>query len=240
MGTVTIQDYTVLHPLAMIGEEAGVCWNADTSSLNKNIERGKKCLKNGHFRTSEFPDIYMIIDGYSARVIREFYTHIGGAPTRLQASTRYIDYEHGFDYIIPYRIAHVPEAKEIYLQTMDTIANNLRKLDDLKIPKEDSANMLPLGMTTKIVCKMNFRTLMTMSHQRKCSRAYWEFRQLFADIEEALCEYSAEWKYLVDCYCVPKCNLYGFCPESDSCNLYPQVSFDALSTRQSREVINEY
>lgn len=43
----------------------------------------------------------MILDGYSARVIREWYTHIGGSPTRLQASTRYIDYEHGFDYVVP-------------------------------------------------------------------------------------------------------------------------------------------
>ena len=43
----------------------------------------------------------MVLQGYSARVAREWYTHIGGMPTRLQASTRYIDYEHGFDYIIP-------------------------------------------------------------------------------------------------------------------------------------------
>lgn len=50
----------------------------------------------------EFPQIYLEISGYSARVIRELYTHISGAPTRLQASTRYIDYTNeGFDCIIP-------------------------------------------------------------------------------------------------------------------------------------------
>lgn len=222
MGTVTIQDFTTLHPIAMIGAEAGVCWGADTSSINKNVKRGKKCLSDGHHRTAEFPDVYMILDGYSARVIREFYTHIGGAPTRLQASTRYIDYEHGFDYILPHTIAHNLEAMEIYKQNMAITANTLRRLDELGIPREDSANLLPLGMTTKMVCKMNFRTLMSMSNQRKCVRAYWEFRELFADIEKALRKYSEEWKYLVDTYCMPKCELYGYCPESDSCGMYPQ------------------
>ena len=222
MGNIIIQNHTTLHPIAMIGEEAGVCWGADTNSIHKNIKRGKKCLSDGHFRTSEFPDIYMVLDGYSARVIREFYTHIGGAPTRLQASTRYIDYEHGFDYIVPHTIADNPKAKEVYVSTMIIIAEQLKTLDDMGIPCEDSANLLPLGMTTKMVCKMNFRTLMTMSHQRKCTRAYWEFRELFADIENALREYSEEWKYLVDTYCMPKCELYGYCPESDSCGMYPQ------------------
>lgn len=222
MGIVTIQNHTTLHPIAMIGEEAGVCWGADTTSLHKNVKRGEKCLSDGHFRTSEFPDIYMVLDGYSARVIREFYTHIGGAPTRLQASTRYIDYEHGFDYIVPHTIANNPEAREIYVQNMIITADNLRRLDELGIPREDSANLLPLGMTTKMVCKMNFRTLMTMSHQRKCTRAYWEFRELFADIEKALSEYSVEWAELIKEYCVPKCELYKYCPESDSCGMYPR------------------
>ena len=218
MGIVTIQNHTTLHPVAMIGEEAGVCWGADTASLHKNVKRGKKCLSDGHFRTSEFPDVYMVLDGYSARVIREFYTHIGGAHTRLQASTRYIDYEHGFDYII----VDNPEAKEIYVQNMTITAENLRQLDELGIPREDSANLLPLGMTTKMVCKMNFRTLMSMSNQRMCTRAYWEFRELFNDIAKALKEYSVEWTYLVDNFFMPKCELYGYCPESDSCGLYPQ------------------
>ena len=97
-------------------------------------------------RTAEYPVVYMVLDGYSARVMREFYTHIAGAPTRLQASTRYIDYEHGFDYIIPHTIENNPKAKEIYIQNMIITADNLRRLDELGIPREDSANLLPLGM----------------------------------------------------------------------------------------------
>lgn len=222
MGTVTIQNHTTLHPIAMIGEEAGICWGADTSSVHKNIKRGKSCLKSGHLRTAEYPVVYMILDGYSARVIREFYTHIAGAPTRLQASTRYIDYEHGFDYIIPHTIENNPKAKEIYIQNMLITANNLQKLDELGIPREDSANLLPLGMESKIVVKMNFRTLISMSNQRMCNRAYWEFRELFSDIAEALSSYSEEWAELVKEYFMPKCKLFGYCTEEHGCGMYPK------------------
>lgn len=101
MGKVIVQDFTCKEPITMIGTEAGVCWGADISDQKKNYRRGIDCLESEHGRTFEFPDAYMILDGYSVRVIREWYTHIGGSPTRLQASTRYIDYEHGFDYVVP-------------------------------------------------------------------------------------------------------------------------------------------
>ena len=63
----------------------------------------------------------MILDGYSPRVIREFYTHIGGSPTRLQASTRNIKYETGFDFVTPPKIENNSEAKSIYQHTMNEI-----------------------------------------------------------------------------------------------------------------------
>ena len=162
----------------------------------------------------------MILDGYSARVIREFYTHIGGAPTRLQASTRYINYQKGFDYVIPPSIGINPEAYDIYCKAMEDIVIASQKLENLGIPKEDSANILPLGMGTKIVCKINPRTLIDMSHQRECTRAYWEFRGMFADIKDGLSNYSDEWKTLVEMKFMPKCELFGECTETYGCGRY--------------------
>lgn len=60
----------------------------NTSDDKKNYKHGLSCIESEHGRTWEFPDVYAIIDGYSAKVVREWYTHVGGAPTRLQASTR--------------------------------------------------------------------------------------------------------------------------------------------------------
>ena len=222
MGKVIIQKYTTKYPITMIGEEAGTCWGADTSDSGKNYKRGLECLSNEHGRTAEYPDVYMILDGYSARVIREWYTHIGGSPTRLQASTRYIDYEHGFDFVVPPTIQNNPQALNIYTRIMADIADGLKELDELGIPREDSALGLPLGMTTRIVCKHNARNLMDMSHQRMCNRAYHEYRKLFNDLCDALRDYSEEWQYIVDHYFMPKCKYMGFCKDKYTCGLMPR------------------
>lgn len=219
MGAVTIQPHTTKSPITLIGEEAGICWGADTKDRERNYRRGLDCLSSEHGRTFEFPDVYMILDGYSARVIREWYTHIGGAPTRLQASTRYIDYEHGFDYVTPPGILNNKKAADVYTKIMADIAEGLKTLDELGIPKEDAALALPLGMTTKIVCKHNLRNLIDMSHQRMCRRAYHEYRQLFSDLCNALCDYSDEWEYVVHSYFVPKCRYMGVCREKKSCGM---------------------
>lgn len=210
---VKIQDYTTLNPLQMIGKEAGICWNAPTDSTKANKRRAIDCIKSNHGRVIEFPDVYMIIEGYSARVIREFYTHIGGSPTRLQASTRYIDCN-GFNYVYP---PMCDEVRERYEEVMHTINVAYGELISLGMKKEDAANILPLGMETKIVVKINARTLMDMSRQRMCNRAYWEFRKLFNEICDALRNYSEEWDYLVTELFMPKCDALHYCPEKNGC-----------------------
>lgn len=217
MGAITILSETTKNPITLIGERAGVCWNADTHDAEKNYKRGIDCILANHGRTLEFVNVEMIIDGYSARVIREWYTHIGSMPSRLQASTRYIDYE-DFKYIIPPKISNNVNARALYEGMMKNISDTCSKLEKMyEIPREDAAMLLPLGMTTKIVDKRNLRNLIDMSHQRMCTRAYWEYRQLFSDICNALREYSDEWEWIVDNLFVPKCELLGYCTEKKSC-----------------------
>lgn len=220
MGKILVQNYTTKNPISMIGEEAGICWGADTSDVNRNYKRGLDCLRSGHMRTAEYPQVYIVLDGYSARVIRELYTHIAGGPTRLQASTRYIEYGK-FDYIIPNSIEKEKEAKRIYNNTMEVTSAGYKYLEELGVSKEDIANILPLGMETKIVLRTNLRHLIDMSHQRLCSRAYWEFRQLMIDIMKALSEYSEEWATIIDEFFKPKCEVCGFCEEKNTCHRKP-------------------
>lgn len=222
MGTVTIIKETTKNPITLMGERAGICWGSDLSDQEKNYKRGLDCIISGHGRVMEYVNVELILDGYSARVIREWYTHIGGAPTRLQASTRYINYQN-FDYVIPPKIEADPVAKEKYVQAMEMITRTCAELEsECEIPREDAALLLPLGMTTKIVDKRNVRSLIEMSHQRMCTRAYWEYRQLMQDICKALSDYSEEWKYLVDHYFMPKCEVSGFCTERKSCGRKPK------------------
>ena len=221
MGKILVQNYTTKNPISMIGKEAGICWGADTNDINKNYKRGLDCLRSGHMRTAEYPQVYIVLDGYSARVIRELYTHIGGSPTRLQASTRYINYEN-VDVVFPPKIDADENAKVAYLECMGAISDTYRYLqEECDIPKEDIANILPLGMETKIVLRTNLRHLIDMSHQRLCSRAYWEFRQLMNDLMKALREYSEEWATIVDEFFKPKCEVCGFCEERNTCGRKP-------------------
>lgn len=224
MGTITILPETTKNPITLMGVRAGVCWNSDITDDEKNYKRGMNCIKSGHGRVMEYVNVEMILDGYSARVIREWYTHIGALPTRLQASTRYIDYsKNGFSYVTPKTIADNGAAKVKWDGLMEHIRTELSSLEnDYGIPKEDVANGLPLGMTTKIVDRQNLRSLVDMSHQRKCYRAYWEYRELFEDMEKALNDYSEEWAWVTEHLFVPKCQLIGHCPESKPCG---KVSF---------------
>lgn len=218
MGMVRIWEETTKDPISLIGKAAGTCWGADTTDPNKNYKRGLDCIKSQHGRTEEWPDVYMVLDEYSARVIREYYTHIGGAPSRLQESTRYVDCT-DFKYVIPNSIRYneSPKALALYHDVMAFISNTIVALEELGVPREDSALCLPLGMETKIVVKANLRHLVDMAHQRMCTRAYWEYRNLMRDLKKALSEYSPQWAEVVDMLFVPKCEYLGYCPEKKCC-----------------------
>ena len=221
MGSITILSETTKNPISLIGERAGICWGANIENSERNYKRGLDCINAGHGRTLEYVNVELVIDGYSARVIREWYTHLGGSPTRLQASTRYIDYGN-FEYVTPPKIAKNEEAKRIYEDTMKAVTEAGKALEELGIPREDSALLLPRGMTTKIVDKRNLRNLIDMSRQRMCTRAYWEYRELFSDICKALRDYSREWAYIIDTQMMPKCEALGYCPETYCCGRKPK------------------
>lgn len=223
MSEVIILPETTRNPISLIGRRAGICWGADITDEQKNYKRGLECIENNHGRTLEFVNIEAVFDGWSARVIREWYTHIGGAPTRLQASTRYINYSKGFDYVIPSKIQNNTDALNKYNEVMEYIKKNASILEsELDIPREDVANLFPLGMNTKIVDKRNLRNVIDMSHQRMCTRAYWEYRNLFRAYMDGLRKIDDEWIYIVDNYFMPKCEMLGYCPEKYSCGRKPK------------------
>lgn len=222
MGQVIILPETPKNPLSLIGERAGICWNADVSDDEKNIKRGISCIDSGHGRTMEFVDVHMIIDGFSARVMREYYRHVGGLTPYLQASTRYIDYK-DFDVIRPASIERNKEALVEFNMTVKNLRKSLEALKALGVPNEDVANLLPLGMATKCIEKRNLRNLVDMSHVRKCTRAYHEYRlELFPAIENALKDYSDQWAWIVDSLFKPKCEVFGYCDEKNSCGRMPR------------------
>lgn len=223
---IKILEETTKYPLQKIGMMAGVCWGAPTDNVEKNIKRAKDCIISGHDRTLEYVDVEMVIDGVSARVIREWYTHISGAPTRLQSSTRYVEWKGDLssNIIIPPTIAKAME-NELFKNAYDNFSDAFVKLIDASkdIPKEDIAMLYPLGMKTKIVDKRNLRNLVSMFELRTCSRAYWEYRKLMKDIYNELYNLSDEWKWICENCFKTKCEKSGYCTETKSCGRKPKV-----------------
>lgn len=213
MGTVTILPETTKDPISLIGRRAGICYGANIEDAEANYKRGLDCIKNDHGRTIEFPSVHALFDGFSAKVVREWYTHIGGAPTRLQASTRYIKYKN-FDYITPPSIQRIPEAKILYDGLMDSISHSIETLRVLGIPNEDATMCLPLSMATRFVDKRNPRNIGDMTRKRMCKRAYWEYRMMLSQYIKKLAEYSDEWKTFIELNFMPQCDVYGYCPEN--------------------------
>lgn len=225
MGKVIVLPETTKNPITLMGQRAGVCVGVDTTDPEKNYKRGLTCLESNHGRVLEYVNVEIILQGYSARVIREWYTHIGGSPTRLQASTRYINYN-DFKFVIPDTIKESSgEVFATYIDTMHDIAKACEKLELLGIPREDAALLLPLGMETTIVDKRNLRNYIDMAHQRMCTRAYHEYRRMFEDISNELSKVSDEWNWIVKEYFIPKCEYLGGCPEKKGCGYYERTDY---------------
>lgn len=223
MGKITILPQTTKDPLQLIGTTSAVCYNADISNKEKNIKRALDCIHSGHGRVLEWPNVEVIVEGFSAKMMREAMRHIVGTSV-LQASTRYIDYEKGFDVITPPSIECNNDAMEIWCKAISDIKMAMGALKALGVPKEDYTNLLPLAYQSKMIWKVNLRTLVNFMNMRLCSRAYWEIREFSNMLKKALMEYSPEWEIICKELFVPKCDAVGYCTEAKCCGRHKTKS----------------
>lgn len=224
-------------PISLIGKNAAVCYGKpiEDGYSESDYKRGLACIESGHGRALEYASVDVEVSGYSARCIREVYTHIVGA-TRLQESTRYIDMN-DFGYFIPKSIADNPKAHMIYVYLMDTIKSSYERLRECDIPVEDCANTLPLAYHSRITFKINVRSLLHLAEERLCSRAYHEIRDFVNEFKKALYSYGdaaceLEWQEIA-LMMQPKCRKLGYCPEKKGCGMM-------ISKKEAMRVLREY
>jgi thymidylate synthase (FAD) len=201
------------EPLSLMGEVASFCWNSKPS---KDI--AIKCIKSNHGRVLEFSDVIISIEGYSARMVRELFRHVIGT-SFLQESTRYVNCE-DFQYYIPESLNKNVDCNRIYQDTMLALKDAYSTLVKSGIPKEDIANILPFGMMTKVVYKINLRALLHLFELRTCTRAYVEFRDFMKELRESLSDLDDEWRYIIDNFAKTKCEVHGYCSEEHSCDKF--------------------
>lgn len=218
------------QPLKAIGHAAAICY--DSIKVEEIVAGAKEktargiglhCLKSGHTRTAEFADLTILIDGYSARMMRELYTHIIGT-SRVQGSTRYIKYnDDKFEYYTPKAIMKNELALDEYKDIMDEIGLAYNRLLGLGIKQEDVANILPLGHHSTMTLKINVRALMHLYGVRTCSRAYEEFKEFMNELSKEIKSLNdPQWDELLNSFFITKCEFMGYCDEGNCCGRAPR------------------
>ena len=112
-----------------------------------------------------------------------------------QQSQRYVILKH-FGYVMPPEIEKIPEAKALFLKTMedDQVAYDI--LYDLLIKNgrnkeqaaEDARYVFPNACKTNLIVTMNARELITFFRSRLCSRAQWEIRAMAEEMRKQIHE----------------------------------------------------
>ena len=203
MAKVTLLSYTP-EPEKAIACAAKLCYSpSGIDTIRDGLTEEKVAsfvdmlAEIGHESPIEHASFTFGIEGVSRSLLAQITRH------RLASysvqSQRYVK-EKMFDYVIPPEIADIPEAKELFIHTMEEDQRRYEHLTDLLKEKyisqmkeegrqvderaaekraiEDARFVLPNACTTKLICTMNARSLMNFFAHRCCNRAQWEIRDV--------------------------------------------------------------
>ncbi|WP_198006351.1 FAD-dependent thymidylate synthase [Alkaliphilus oremlandii] len=254
---VSLITYTP-EPEKLVAGAAKLCYSpSGINELMSNLEEGnvEKFIAMlaimGHESPFEHINFTFGIEGVSRSLTHQLVRHRIGS-SYSQKSQRYVN-EGGFEYIIPPQIGGIPEAKALYIKTMendqlayDELTNILFEkhykdyLDKGKNEKaaksaaekqaiEDARYVLPNSCETKIVVTMNARALFNFFRKRCCNRAQWEIRDLAIEMMKLVVDVAPNVFKIAGPGCVT-----GKCPEGNmSCGEMEAVreKFKSISNR---------
>lgn len=204
-------------PVATCEQAASTCYDSQPSEDGRIL---KACARTGHLSVWEHMNFTFRIEGVSRALLAQLTRH------RLMSfsvrSQRYCK-ENDFGVVTPPSIAHNDAARQLYNNVMDYIRNAYGRFLDYGIPPEDARFALPNACETELTVTMNARELMHFCHERLCTRAQWEIRELAGEMAAAA---EAEVP-LIGPYLVPKCEInadYPFSPERQGCGRHKHLS----------------
>lgn len=137
----------------------------------------------GHHSVIEHAVFTFSVEGVSRALTHQLVRH--RMASFSQQSQRYVSMDRA-SFVTPHSVEGNEEASEVFDETMDTIWDAYRRLEELGIPAEDARYLLPNGCTTNITITMNARELLHFFSLRCCNRAQWEIREM-ADKMLELC-----------------------------------------------------
>lgn len=212
-------------------QAAATCYDSQPSEDGRII---KGCARTGHMSVWEHMNFTFRVEGISRACLAQLTRH------RLMSfsvrSQRYCK-ENDFGVVLPPSIAHKDLPRQMYNNLMQNIRDVYAYLLDAGIPPEDARFVLPNACETELTVTMNARELMHFCHERLCTRAQWEIRELAGQMAEAA---SARVPQIAP-FLVPKCEAhpdYPFCTERQGCGRHKKLSevYHDESTDGSRSI----
>jgi thymidylate synthase (FAD) len=234
---VSLITYTP-EPEKIVASAAKLCYSkSNISDLMNNLDenRSKEFILMlaglGHESPFEHVNFTFGIEGVSRSLTHQLVRHRIGS-SYSQKSQRYVT-EGSFEYIVPPEIKKIPQAYEMYVNTMEiqqqaydsltsllfeahysALKNNGKKDKEAKASAEkqaieDARFVLPNACETKIMVTMNARALFNFFQKRCCNRAQWEIRDLATHMLKLVKEIAPS----IFQFSGPDCFTQGQCPE---------------------------
>jgi len=193
---------------------------AENLTIEEKLDLIKKVFKSGHLSIAEHISFTFGISGISRSCSHQLVRN--RIASYSQASQRYINFsDKSFDFVTPPEIDKNPELLEEYINFMNLCKEKYDKFVKAGIKAEDARFVLPNAACTNISMTMNLRELMHVMGLRLCSRAQWEIRQVFQEMQKQTIE---QYPFLKE-YLQPNCEQLGFCPEGHgACGRKPKKS----------------
>ncbi len=178
---VVLLNYTP-NPVNTVAKSARLShYGKSISELNEiiteeyAIELVRRLIDMGHDSALENAVFTFGVEGISRACSHQLVRH--RMASYVQQSQRYVA-EKDFDFIMPPTIAEKEDAKQIFLDEIESINKAYKKLCDIGIKKEDARFLLPNACETKIICTFNMRSLINFFKLRISNHAQWEIREL--------------------------------------------------------------
>lgn len=168
--------------LNFIGKCASICYDSDTSSVEKNVKRAVHCANAGHLATLRFAHATFKVSNISRICSHQFVRskHLDF----LQRSQRYC--KEDVTVVSPF-VEGSPE--DLLLDNIVQLSSEYyHHLIKMGIKKEDARFVLPQGTTTELIVTGNLQAWMDFINLRATKEAQWEIREVAIEINNQLAQ----------------------------------------------------
>lgn len=203
--------YRQAYKAGFVGDDWDTFINGDRDA---QIQFIKTMLDTPHESPLEHVSMSFAIAGIDRSLSHQLTRHRIGC-SYSQQSQRYVSAK-DFDYVMPPKIAAIPEAKKLFEDAMRYAGVRYAQLQQLlieagheKTANEDARFVLPNACETKIVVTMNVRSLYHFFSLRCCQRAQWAIRKMAFMMLSHCKERIPALFTNAGAYC----DIKGYCPE---------------------------